>query len=217
MPSSTSVQDAHEDEYLYTTVAIVASTKPKKQKDTIFCVVFFLVLFCILGEQLQRVSFRQSPLEMTRHIHILPTMKIDAKLTKQYNTVRNKILEMKNGIIPIVISTTMVIDCMTMSDQNSSWRPPLHGWPGLYAKVVDTLPKFENYVSKVNMSFMALQDVKQIYTENMSMTKKIKFLSYPQTIGSDYSNVVITSEKNKIGSWELFVCFLTKGQVNKKQ
>jgi hypothetical protein len=87
-------------------------------------------------------------------------MVIDKKLNTKFDQLHVKINEMKDGIIPRVIATTRVIDCMTQSNQDSSYLAPTGpGYPKMWYKNIDTLSKFQNYVSKVNNSFMALKDV----------------------------------------------------------
>jgi hypothetical protein len=93
---------SQEDIYLYTTVTVMPNKKPKKEKDTIFCVVFILVLFCILGEQLLRYTYETNPLNM---VHSQYLKSLDAKSKKLGNDhkanqkiaykIKNKVLEVR--------------------------------------------------------------------------------------------------------------------------
>jgi hypothetical protein len=92
---------SQEDIYLYTTVTVMPNKKPKKEKDTIFCVVFILVLFCILGEQLLRYTYETNPLNMVHSQYLKSLNAISLKLKK--NNKANKMIfeDIRDKILPV--------------------------------------------------------------------------------------------------------------------
>ena len=92
---------SQEDIYLYTTVTVMPHNKPKKEKDTIFCVIFFLVLFCILGEQLLRYSFQTNALNMVHSQYLTSLHATSIKLKKNQMANLKAVNEMRTGAIPV--------------------------------------------------------------------------------------------------------------------
>jgi hypothetical protein len=92
---------SEEDIYLYTTVTVMPNKKPKKEKDTIFCVVFILVLFCILGEQLLRYTYETNPLNMV-HSQYLKSLDATSQKLKKNHKANLKIVEViRNKVLPV--------------------------------------------------------------------------------------------------------------------
>jgi hypothetical protein len=92
---------SQEDIYLYTTVTVMPNKKPKKEKDTIFCVVFILVLFCILGEQLLRYTYETNPLNMVHSQYLKSLKAISLKLKKNHKENLKIVENIRVKAIPV--------------------------------------------------------------------------------------------------------------------
>lgn len=119
MPSSQSVQDSEEDQYLYTTVTIAPPAKPKKIKDTIFGLIAIIMLFCILGEQLLVYSYTTDRLNLTKSIYILSLQQKSIYLFKLKKTTEKKIVDIHHKSIPEIRRTDTIIECLPLTNENS--------------------------------------------------------------------------------------------------
>ena len=105
MPTLSTDENPEEDQYLYTTVTITEPAKPKKEKDTTFCLVVFFALFTVIGEQLCHYSFQTSFLHVTQLQYVEPLNKIERKLRKDYVRNRNSIARIWNELIPVIFGS----------------------------------------------------------------------------------------------------------------